>query len=315
MANKIVDYKTINAKDGLRAFLNTDTGKQMLSTTFVDPRKRDQIQSEMFSIIGSDSKIGQCNMFSVLSACITAATLQLPFAPSLGQAYIIPYGNKAQFQIGYKGLIQLALRTGQYRRLGTNDVHEGDYKGRDEFNEPIFEFKEENKKKPIIGYMAYLELINGFKKTFYWTKEECELHGREYSKNYNGLWTDKFDIMAKKTVLKQLISHFGSMSTEMQYAIKSDQMVFGSDGQGRYLDNPNTSTKIVDLAVERLDSKSTITNALDVEETPDVVEEPKQANIEPKTNKKKEFKEEPIEQSDKPIEPYAGGIFDLTNRN
>ena len=144
-----------------------------------------------------------------------------------------------------KGLVQLAQRSGQFKRLGVRDVHKGEWVGQDEFGEDLFKFSHDYDEQPIVGYYAYFELLNGFKKTVYWTKEQCEKHGSTYSQAHKGSnrggeydnWTKMFDIMAEKTVMKQLLSKYAPLSTELQRAIEYDQAVVGDDGKPSYVDN------------------------------------------------------------------------------
>lgn len=147
-----------------------------------------------------------------------AASLDLPINQNLGFAYIIPYGNEAQFQMGYKGYIQLAMRTGQYQTINAAEVYEGEIVKQNRFTGE-YEFGEKTSDK-IVGYIAYFKLVNGFEKYLYMSIEEMQAHAKKFSKNYKG-GTDKWGItdfhsMAIKTVLKRLISKYGILSIEMQ---------------------------------------------------------------------------------------------------
>ena len=156
---------------------------------------------------------------------MTAATLKLPINPNLGFAYIIPYGKEAQFQMGYKGYIQLAMRTGQYKTINAAVVYEGQIEDIDFVTGEIIRGKKKSDK--VVGYVAYFELINGFSKMVYMTHEEMLRHAMTYSQAYkydkkNGkkssVWSTNFEAMGLKTVLKQLISKYGIMSIDMQGA-------------------------------------------------------------------------------------------------
>ena len=219
-----------------------------------------QFLTTLSTAINESQKLAECEPKSVLTAALTAAGLDLSVNPNLGFAYLIPYNKKAkvtdekgktqwinttvcQFQMGYKGFIQLAQRSGFYKTINATDVREGEIKRFDRLSGEI-EFEwiddlQERNQTPVIGYVAYFKLLNGFEKMSYMSAEELESHARKYSKSYakysDGLWKDDFDSMAKKTVLKLLISKYGPQSTQMQDAIKGDQMI-----DNEYADNPNT---------------------------------------------------------------------------
>lgn len=188
---------------------------------------------------------------SIMASAVVAATLDLPIDPNLGFAYIVPYNDKkqgkiAQFQMGYKGFIQLAMRSGQYKTINATPVFEHDLK---KINRLTGEIEFNDNPEPstkVIGYVGYFRLINGFEKALYMTREELEKHGKKYSQSYKSkndwvvkqsLWTTDFDSMATKTVLKLLLSKYGPMSIEMQTAIKSDQASFNKDIINGDIDN------------------------------------------------------------------------------
>lgn len=179
--------------------------------------------------------------------------MNLPINPNLGFAYIIPYKNnksggyEAQFQMGYKGFIQLAQRSGQFKRINATDVREGELLGVNrlsgELNIEWVEDEKERNAKPVVGYIGYFKLLNGFEKELYMTVEELQSHGKKYSQSFKrgyGLWADEFDTMAKKTVLKLLISKYGALTTNLQEAILADQSAVGEDGYN-YIDNDKGS--------------------------------------------------------------------------
>lgn len=202
-----------------------------------------QFLTTILTMANSTPTIAACEPRSLYNACLTAAVLNLPINQNLGFAYIIPYKNnktgmtEAQFQMGYKGFIQLAINSGQFSRIGVKEVKEGQLDCYDEFGEPVFNFNIENDKKTI-GYMAYFKLTNGFVKMAYMSNEQIEKHAKKYSQTYKGgfgVWKTNFDAMAKKTVIKLLLSKFAPLSTEMQDAIIKDQQV-----ADEYLDNKIT---------------------------------------------------------------------------
>lgn len=218
--------------------------------------------TSLLSLVKTTPALQQSNPTTILSAAMTAATLKLPINPNLGFAYIIPYKNKgqmeAQFQMGWKGYVQLAMRTGQYKTINAGPVYEGQVEDIDFISGEIVRGKKRSDK--VIGYVAYFQLINGFSKTLYMSKEEVLHHAETFSKSYKyggGVWKTNFDAMAVKTVLKQLISKYGIMSIDMQgealaAAIEKDQAIIGADGGLQYADNPMHSTEpqSIDAAVE-----------------------------------------------------------------
>jgi recombination protein RecT len=200
--------------------------------------------SSLVSAVGGNSQLQKCEPESIMSAAFVAAALKLPIDPNLGFSYIIPYGTKAQYQIGYKGFIQLAIRSGQYKSIHVSEVYSDEL----EFHNPItgeikltdlsgWKERYEGKKDPV-GFYARIELITGFVKEDFKTRKEVENHAKKYSQTFKkgfGVWKDDFNAMAKKTVLKLLLSKFGILSTELQTALVSDQKT--DDG---YTDNPNS---------------------------------------------------------------------------
>lgn len=217
--------------------------------------KRHQFVSSLISALNTNKQLADCEPNSVIFAAMTAASLDLPINPSLGFAHIVPYNVKgikvAQFQIGYKGFVQLAIRSGQYQKINALAVKQGELVKFDRLTEEIeiswIEDEEERDKAETIGYIAYFELMNGFKKTIYWTKKEMEIHAEKYSQaykndlkknTYDSFWSKDFDSQGLKTVIKALISKWGIMSIEMQKAIETDQAVIDENENINYIDNP-----------------------------------------------------------------------------
>lgn len=200
--------------------------------------------SSILSVTNSNTLLQNAEPQSIMNAAVIAATLDLPINGSLGFAYIVPYKDQAQFQIGYKGLVQLAMRSGQYKTINVAEVYEGEIKSENRFTGE-YEFGEKTSDK-VVGYMAYFRLTNGFEKYMYMTREEAERHGKKYSQTFKrgiGLWATDFNAMAKKTVLKMLLSKFGILSIEMQRGIQFDQSVVHGDinnieeATAEYVDN------------------------------------------------------------------------------
>lgn len=185
-------------------------------------KRAPQFMTSIVNLYSSEKTLQKCDPMSVISSAMVAATLDLPIDKNLGYAWIVPYGNHAQFQLGYKGYIQLALRTGQYRAINVIEVYEGQLKKWNPLTEELeldFEAKISDK---VIGYAGFFELINGFRKTVYWTKEQIEAHRKRFSKSDFG-WKNDYDAMAKKTVLKAMLSKWGILSIEMQNAFIEDE--------------------------------------------------------------------------------------------
>ena len=203
----------------------------------------EQWVSTILHVANSNSLLRQCDPKTIIGAAVQAIALRLPIEQTLGYAYIVPYGGKAQFQIGYKGLIQLALRSGQYKTINVCTVLDGQLVSHHLLSGEI-ELQSERASDKVVGYAAYIELINGFKKALYMTREEVEAHAKRFSKMYgkaDSLWSKDFDGMAQKTVLKRLLSKYGLLSVDMQRAIKYDQAVIPtpeSDDDIIYIDNP-----------------------------------------------------------------------------
>lgn len=216
--------------------------------------------------VAQDPKIKDIEPTSVFNCLLKSATYNFPIDPALGYAYIVPYKNKdkvkiAQFQMGTKGLVELALRTGQYKRLNVKEVREGEHAGLDFFGEPEIKWLKNREKLPVVGYMAAYELINGMTKIVYWDINELKEHANRYSKAHQNaikeknfqddLWTNDFDSMASKTVLKDLLK-YAPKSIELQNALIFDQAVIErKNGVERaiYVDNDN-GTEIIDAEKE-----------------------------------------------------------------
>lgn len=225
------------------------TVKSLLSQANVKSKFEEILQSRanaftanLAVMVNNNAALSKCDPMTVISAAVVAASLDLPIDPNLGFAHIVPYGEKAQFQIGFKGFIQLAMRSGQYSRIGVTEIYEGQLLDENPLTgEYTFDFKAK-KSETIIGWAAYFKTVNGFEKTLYWPVEKIKKHGLRFSQTYKkgfGLWKDDFDAMASKTVLKALLSKWGILSTEMQNAVKFDQGVVKSveTQEVEYLDN------------------------------------------------------------------------------
>lgn len=231
------------------------------------------------SAVNTNPALAECDPQTIISAALLGQSLHLKPSPQLGYFYMVPFNNRkkgtkeAQFQLGYKGLLQLAIRTSEYIDIDAIEIKEGEYKGRDKFTgRPKFEFVEDDdirENLPVVGYMAYFEMKNGYIKRLYWSKTKMENHADTYSMafdlekyhdlqegkipqseqwKYSSFWYKNFDEMAKKTMLRQLLSKHGLLSTEMQKAVESDQAVITKDLQPEYVDNENV---IDNAAIEK----------------------------------------------------------------
>lgn len=218
--------------------------------------RKGQFVSNLTALVANNANLQECEPYTLMFAALKATALNLPIEPSLGMAHVIPFKNKkrniteAQFQIGYKGFQQLALRTGQYKNINTTDVRAGEIGKRNRLTGEIeWNWIDDEAKRlqtPIIGYVNYFRLLNGFESTFYMSKEEMNAHALRYSQTYKSekpyireqsKWTTDFDSMALKTVIKLNLSKNGVLSTELQDAIRADQSVMREENNYEYIDN------------------------------------------------------------------------------
>lgn len=255
---------------GITAFLNQDSVKNQLQQAVGKNSMR--FVSSVVSAVTVNPALQECTNKSILSAALLGESLNLSPSPQLGQYYMVPYENKkegikvAQFQMGYKGYIQLAIRSGQYKKLNVLAVKEGELVRFDPLTEEIevrlIEDEEKREQAKTIGYYAMFEYINGFKKALYWSKKKMASHAEKYSaafsKNgglkslelleqgkipqkdlwkYSSFWFKDFEAMAFKTMLRQLISKWGIMSIEMLRAYEGDMAEIREDGTNQYVDN------------------------------------------------------------------------------
>ena len=258
MANEVA--KTEQKKMGIASFLAQEAIKANVESV-VGQKDSQRFISSVVSAVQTNPSLSECTNGSILSAALLGHSLNLPQSPQLGYFYMVPFKNKkkvkdatgkeitidvteATFQVSYRGLIQLAMRSGQYKNMNVTDIREGELVSYNPI-EDTYEFKAETdytkrSSLKVIGYYAFFEMINGFKKGIYWSKEQLESHAKKFSATYRkgfGLWATDFDSMAKKTMLRQLISKWGIMSVEMERAYTGDQAVIREDGIPDYIDN------------------------------------------------------------------------------
>lgn len=212
----------------LRGFFNDETCKNNLRAML--GQKAQGFVTSVLSVVNNNKLLQNADPATVYSSAMVAASLDLPVQPNLGFAAIVPYGRQAQFQVMTKGLLQLAIRSGQYERVTNAIVHKGELVKYDPFKDE-YEFDASKRESDeVIGFMAYFRTVGGYEKYFYMTKEEALAHGKKYSKSFsNGVWTSDPDAMCLKTVLKLLLSKYGILSVEMQRAMKFDQGVVKGD--------------------------------------------------------------------------------------
>lgn len=255
-----------NAKLGFTAYLTSDAVNAQIAKV-VGGKNATRFISSIISAVQTNPQLQECTNASILSAALQGEALKLPPSPQLGFFYMIPFNNKkknckeAQFQLSAKGYKQLAMRSGQYLDIDVLYIHEGEYLGRDKYTgKQKFEFIEDDDEReslPIIGYLAYFEMLNGFKKQIYWTKTKMEKHADRYSQafsleasrklangeipqselwKYSSYWYTSFDEMAEKTMIRQLLSKWGMLTTELAEAYEADMAVIHEDGTKDYVD-------------------------------------------------------------------------------
>lgn len=241
-------------KTGLTAYLTQDAVKDQINKV-VGGKNGTRFISSIVSAVQATPALQECTNSSILSAALLGESLNLSPSPQLGQYYMVPYDNRskgakeAQFQLGYKGYIQLAIRSSQYKKLNVLSIKEGELIRFDPLNEEIevnlIQDDEQREAAPTIGYYAMFEYTNGFRKAMYWSRAKMEAHAKKYSPGYKRdlekgtswtFWAKDFDAMAYKTMLRQLISKWGIMSIDLQDAIDSDMAVIREDGSRDYVE-------------------------------------------------------------------------------
>ncbi len=255
------------AKTTLTAYLTNDAVKKQINNV-VGGKNGTRFISSIVSAVHTTPALQECTNPSILSAALLGEALNLSPSPQLGQYYLVPFNNRkkgckeAQFQLGYKGYIQLAIRSGYYKKLNVLPIKEGElvcYNPLDEEIEVnLIEDDLIREETPTVGYYAMFEYENGFRKTMYWTKRKMMAHADKYSAafhaadmeriekgeipekdmwKYSSFWYKDFDGMAMKTMLRQLISKWGIMSIDLQTAIEKDMAVINQDGNPEYIEN------------------------------------------------------------------------------
>lgn len=232
-------------KPKFSALISTPWYQRTINNTVKDPNRARRFVTAITSAVAVNPALQDCDPATILSGALLGESLNLSPSPQLGQYYLVPFNNTkkgckdAQFQLGYKGYVQLALRSGQYKRLNVIAVKEGELVRWDPLTEEcvldLIQDDEEREKAKTIGYLASFEYLNGFQKTIYWSRGKMEAHALQYSKGYAAkkgytFWEKNFDGMAFKTMLRQLISKWGIMSIDLQTAFDGDGAVVSQDG-------------------------------------------------------------------------------------
>lgn len=290
-------------KTELTAYLTQDTVKKQINSV-VGGKNGTRFISSIISAVQTTPALQECTNPSILSAALLGEALNLSPSPQLGQFYMVPFDNKkkgckeAQFQLGYKGYVQLAIRSGYYKRLNVLAVKEGELIRYDPLNEEIeVDLIEDDiirEETPTAGYYAMFEYENGFKKTMYWSKRKMMAHAEKYSQafkrnggakslelleqgkisekemwKYSSFWFKDFDGMALKTMLRQLISKWGIMSIELQTALDNDMAVIHEDGSAEYVENETQDNIVAEQEYQEVKQPESLvreSGAPDIEE-------------------------------------------------
>ena len=304
MANALqtTQQKSIAAeRPKFSAFMNKDNIKNLVQQAVGKNAQR--FTASIMSAVSNNPDLQKCEQATILSGALLGESLGLSPSPQLGQYYLVPFAKKdrqgnvtcynAQFVLGAKGYKQLAMRSGQYLDIDVLEIKEGEYKGRDKLTgKQKFEFIEdddERESRPTIGYMAYFEMLNGFRKTVYWTKSKMVRHADTYSPafnaekyddyingkipqkelyKYSSYWYKNFTEMAFKTLIRHLLSQWGVLSIEMQIAIERDNAVILENGEPSYVEyeeiaTPPETTESADTEHENSDTAGASTDEQD----------------------------------------------------
>lgn len=232
--------------------IQSDMYKNLINQTLCDKDRATRFIASISSAVATNQSLQECDAGTILSGALLGESLNLSPSPQLGQYYLVPFNDSkkgykvAQFQLGYKGYIQLAIRSGQYKKLNVLAIKKGELVRYDPLNEEIevnlIDDEEERENAETVGYYAMFEYTNGFRKAMYWSKAKMEKHALKYSSGYKAkkgytFWEKDFDGMAYKTMLRQLISKWGIMSIDMQQAVEKDMTAINTDGTYEYVDN------------------------------------------------------------------------------
>lgn len=299
---------TVRQKPKFSVAIQTEGYQKLINNTLGDPERAKRFVAAITSAVAVNPALQDCDAGTVLAGALLGESLNLSPSPQLGQYYLVPFKvavkdengkrvykkdengknlkdenghwiaeteSRAQFVLGYRGYLQLAVRSGQYADIDAMEIKEGEYLGKESSTgRPKFKFVEDDDVRealPTVGYMAYFEYLNGFKKTLYWTKDKMLRHANKYSAafnsddyeklekgeipekdmwKYSSFWYQDFDSMAKKTMLRQLISKWGIMSVEMQRVIDKDDALTSFAGNEIVASDPGEQIVTVDEATQ-----------------------------------------------------------------
>ena len=259
---------TAKKEVGLTAYLTQDAVKNQIAKV-VGGKEGQQFISSIISAVQINPQLQKCTNSSILSAALLGQSLKLSPSPQLGHFYMVPFNDtkrgttEAVFQIGWKGIVQLAIRSGQYRRINVLPIKESELVYFDPLEEEIkislIDDEEERENAATIGYYAAFELVNGFRKAMYWPRKKMESHALRYSMGYKAkkgytFWEKDFDAMACKTMLRQLIGKWGIMSIDIQQAFEGDQAVIDDSGN-RYPDADLVETAPAQVPEKKAEEK------------------------------------------------------------
>ena len=258
VANSLIQKKASN--NTFSAYLSQDTIKNKINE-MVGGKDGQRFITSILSVVSNNPAIAECDKGSILSSALLGEALKLSPSPQLGHYYIVPFNNskkgckEAQFQLGYKGYIQLAIRSGQYKNINVVALKKGELISYNPLTEELetkfIEDDDVRENTETIGYYAMFELINGFKKSIYWSKKKMEQHALKYSMGYKAkkgytFWEKDFDGMAFKTLLRQLISKWGIMSIDMQEAYKKLDNIIQEQEKNVEAEHNNQQSKTAD---------------------------------------------------------------------
>lgn len=280
MANEVANNKP--TKMGITSYLTNPAVKANVATVVGEKRSQAFISS-IVSAVQTNKLLAECTNASILNAALLGESLELPHSPQLGCYFMVPYKDRktgvseATFQMGCNGYKQLAIRSGQYRRIVSSVIKEGELKSFNPITEeivfdPILD-PVVREKAPTIGYYAMFEMVNGYKKEIYWPIAKMREHASRYSQTYKAdqkygskksIWNTNFDAMAEKTMIRTLIRKWGIMSVEMQKAVVADMGVVQDDGSVTYVDN---QVDVVEEAHEAIEAGANVSEFTDAEFT------------------------------------------------
>lgn len=288
MANNTALANLPSTGNTIASYLGADAVRKSIEKV-VTEKNVDRFVTSIVSAVQANPALSRCTNQSILSAALQGEALQLPPSPQLGYYYMVGYKNnktingqkveveEATFQMGWKGLVQLAIRSGQYKNIVVNAIKDGEIDWNpitEEFTLSPIKDPATRTKAKTIGYYAAFELVSGFKKQMFSPIEEIEAHARKYSKSYrydlssgkkSSIWSTNFDAMAKKTMIRQLLGKWGIMSVEMAQAYTNDMSVIDENGTARYVDNPATIDAQVQEDIQTNANSEAFEDVVDVE--------------------------------------------------